>query len=65
MAGGQLLLKQHAPEEGSRWGTLPLQPDDLEQLFGADFALAELTPSSFAGTLEAAPRALFARLIRR
>ena len=65
VAGGELLLKQHAPEEGTRSGTLPFEPEDLEQLFGTDFTLAELTPSSFAGTLEAAPRALFARLIRR
>lgn len=65
VAGGQLLLKQHAPEEGTRWGTRPLRPEELEQLFGADFTVAELVPSSLPGTLEVAPRALFARLVRR
>ena len=65
VAGGQLLLKQHATEEGTRWGTQPLDVADLEPLFGADFTIVETAESRFAGVAEVPPRALFARLVRR
>jgi SAM-dependent methyltransferase len=65
VAGGQLVLKQHALAEGTRWGTQPLGRDDLEPLFGADFTLVEVADSHFAGTAAESPSALFARLIRR
>ena len=65
VTGGQLILKQHATEEGTRWGTQPLDVADLEPLFGAEFTIVETAESRFAGVAEVPPRALFARLVRR
>ncbi len=65
VTGGQLLLKHHAVEEGTRCGTQPPAPGELESLFGADFAIAETAESRFGGAAEGEPRALFARLVRR
>ena len=63
--GGRLLLKQHAPDEGTRHGTTPLAPEEIAELFRTDFDLVSVTPSALDGTLDPPPRALFAKLTRR
>jgi SAM-dependent methyltransferase len=65
VSGGELLLKQHAVDAGSRWLTHPLRDDDLETIFGALFDVAAIAPARFDGTFAPPPSAIFARLIRK
>lgn len=65
VSGGELLLKQHAVDAGSRWLTQPLREDDLQPLFGAQFDVVAIAAAQFDGTFAPPPRAIFVRLVRK
>src|SRR5262249_7430341 len=62
---GALLLKQHAPGEGERWGTHRRRREELAAVFARDFDVANVTPSTFAGTQQPPPRAMLYQLSRK
>jgi SAM-dependent methyltransferase len=62
--GGSLVVKVHAPEEGTRHGTTPASGEELAQLFSSGFSMVKVSESVFGGAVDPPPKAILAVLAR-
>ncbi|MCP3678143.1 MAG: class I SAM-dependent methyltransferase, partial [Deltaproteobacteria bacterium] len=63
--GGYLFLKCFSHRETMEEGPYRFTPEQIRDLFSADFILCSIDETVFHGTLESYPKALFSTLERR